>query len=267
MRHNSTQPNNEQLTIHPLQAAEYFPLLYHRRPSTSPGRMVSLSAPARADLAASVWLRNHCYPSSQLYRSEYIPRVPAEVLERILEEAWHAQQTKEERIQLMKTSILVSRVYLHVYLYVSSRRTFILNEAHAAHLLEFAAGRTPLSTLFPASADVFKYSCHTIIIPSKCFGNDTDGDVVYRDQGVLWIAYLLKAHEMKGPLDPVGEMLKKRFGWMPGGDEKQKNVHSLYGQRKDVTNLPGMRALVLDYDAANLWPGLRKSHIVDRSID
>jgi hypothetical protein len=99
------------------------------------------------------WLRTNYYPTTgPCFKEISIPCLPAFVLEQIIEEAWLAPQTVEERIRLMTNSILVSRVYLHVFLHVSARELFIPTFKYAEHLAEYCEGRTPLTSLFPTAA-------------------------------------------------------------------------------------------------------------------
>lgn len=104
------------------------------------------------------------YPTEKSFKQISIPRVPSNVLQMIIQEAWNVPQNKTDRIKLMKTSILISRVYLHFYLYVSAYDIHIPNEAYARHILEFCQGRTPLSTLFPASAEMVRLFCHSMTL-------------------------------------------------------------------------------------------------------
>ncbi|KAJ7147678.1 hypothetical protein C8R43DRAFT_1129595 [Mycena crocata] len=65
-----------------------------------------------------------------------IPRLPVELMENIISTAWHLPLSIEERITLMRSSMLVNSTWADVFDLISSRDVYIPSSAFCDHFLQ-----------------------------------------------------------------------------------------------------------------------------------
>ncbi|KAJ7863155.1 hypothetical protein B0H13DRAFT_1460664, partial [Mycena leptocephala] len=69
--------------------------------------------------------------------------LPAEIIEAIIDSAWHMPLSSDERITLMRSSLLVSSTWADIFDLVSSRDVYILSAVFCDHFIQRLCSQPP----------------------------------------------------------------------------------------------------------------------------
>ncbi|KAJ7483377.1 hypothetical protein FB451DRAFT_1439317 [Mycena latifolia] len=81
-----------------------------------------------------------------------IPRLPIEILEKILASAWHMPLSSTDRITLMRSSMLVNSTWAEIFTFISERDVYIPSSAFCVHFIQRLRAPVPNS---PAASSSF----------------------------------------------------------------------------------------------------------------